>query len=865
MASTDDRRIGEANRDSREAASVLPAETDFSTRGAGRNGTTLEFHATRPTHRDYGDEQRVIVLAPAGADVAICRSILARIDVRSDVVADIAELVAALESGGAAAVMLTEDVVATPDVHRLMEFLRYQPAWSDLPVLMLSTGPESPMAARAVALLGNVVILDRPIRVAAVVSAVRTAIRARQRQYALREQMEALRQSEERFELATQATHDAIWDLDYSPRHAARYVRFAYGWGLAEHESGLDEWAERIHPDDRERVVASLRDALDGSANVWSAEYRFRGADGSYMNIFDRGQILRDAEGRAVRAVGAMMDMTESKRSEEKRKLADEELRRHDAHLRLLWESAAVLLTTDRPDAMLRGVFDKIAPHFRIDAYLNYLVDESADTLKLESWAGIRERDIETIRHIAPSDHLCGKVAAERRAIAVHHIQESREPDLALERKLGFRACAGNPLIADGRLLGTLSFATRTNDEFRPDELEFFATICRYVTAAYERLFLIRRLRDSDHRKDEFLATLAHELRNPLAPIRNALEIMRVNGSGSAVDTAARTMIERQLEQMVRLVDDLLDVSRITQGRLELRKERVALREVVKSALDTSRPWIEAGRHALEVSIPDESLYLDADPVRLAQVFSNLLNNAARYMEPGGHIWLTASAADGAVTVRVRDAGHGIEPGAIARIFDMFTQASASRDRAQGGLGVGLTLVKRLVEMHGGSVIARSEGVGAGAEFEVRLPLAAEPPAAKGVAPAAAAAHTIACRVLVADDNRDAAESMGMLLRLMGNDVKIAHDGLEAVELGAEFLPDIVLMDIGMPRLNGYEAARRMRGQPWSDGTLFVALTGWGQVEDKRKASEAGFDRHFTKPLDPSKLQALMEEYRADH
>jgi CheY-like chemotaxis protein len=317
---------------------------------------------------------------------------------------------------------------------------------------------------------------------------------------------------------------------------------------------------------------------------------------------------------------------------------------------------------------------------------------------------------------------------------------------------------------------------------------------------------------------------------------------------------------------MVRLVDDLLDVSRITQGRLELRKERVALHDVVKSALDTSRPWIEAARHELEVSLPEQALFLDADPVRLAQVFSNLLNNAARYMDRGGRIWLTAMSDDGtSVTVKVRDAGLGIDADALSRIFDMFAQASSSPDRSQGGLGVGLTLVKRLVEMHGGTVLARSEGVGAGAEFEVRLPLATEAPAHRGVEPAPSVAHAIACRVLVADDNRDAAESMGMLLRLMGNDVKIAHDGLEAVEQAADFRPDIVLMDIGKPRLNGYDAARRMREQAWSEGTMLVALTGWGQVEDKRKATEAGFDRHFTKPLDPAKLQALMAEYRAEH
>jgi PAS domain-containing protein len=344
MASTDDRPTGGQERTSREAASVRPTGDDDGPAAVSdeghRNGSPLEFKARRPSEAEGdggADEQRVLVLAPAAADVAICRSVLEQIEIETHLVSGIAEVVDDLNERGAAAVMLTEDVVASPDLHRLMQFLRYQPAWSDLPILLLSgSGAESPMAARAVALLGNVVVLERPIRVAAVVSAVRTAIRARQRQYALREQMEALRQSEERFELATQATHDAIWDLDCAVDGASgepRYVRFAYGWGLADHESGLDEWAGRIHPDDRKRVVASLLEALNGTVNGWSEEYLFRGANGAYVHIFDRGQIMRDHDGRAVRAVGAMMDMTESRRSEEKRKLADEELRRHDAHL----------------------------------------------------------------------------------------------------------------------------------------------------------------------------------------------------------------------------------------------------------------------------------------------------------------------------------------------------------------------------------------------------------------------------------------------------------------------------------------------------------------------------------------------------
>jgi len=321
-------------------------------------------------------------------------------------------------------------------------------------------------------------------------------------------------------------------------------------------------------------------------------------------------------------------------------------------------------------------------------------------------------------------------------------------------------------------------------------------------------------------------------------------------------------MIERQLEQMVRLIDDLLDVSRITRGRLELRRERVALNGVIRSAIETSRPLIEHARHELTVELPPGPIVLDADPVRLAQVFSNLLNNAARYMDDGGHIFVHAERGDGEVCVSVRDTGVGIPAEALPWIFDMFAQVSDVLERSQNGLGIGLTLVKRLVDMHGGSVEARSDGPGRGAEFTVRLPVPTTTQAVAPVEPAPAAPHSIPRRVLVADDNRDAAESMGMLLRLTGNDVRTVHDGIEAVEEAARFRPDVILLDIGMPRLNGYDAARLIRQQRWSAGTMLVALTGWGQEEDKRRASDAGFDRHFTKPLEPAELQRLIRDYR---
>ena len=371
------------------------------------------------------------------------------------------------------------------------------------------------------------------------------------------------------------------------------------------------------------------------------------------------------------------------------------------------------------------------------------------------------------------------------------------------------------------------------------------------------------RLRDADRRKDEFLATLAHELRNPLAPIRNGLAIMRLAEHDKGAVEQARRMMERQLGQMVHLIDDLLDVSRITRGKLQLRKERLELAAAVRDAVDIARPLIDAAGHALEVRLPQDSVYLDADPVRLAQVLSNLLNNAAKYTERGGHIWVTAERVDAEVRLSVRDSGIGIPAEALTAIFDMFSQVDHSLERTHGGLGIGLTLVKHLVEMHRGTIEAHSGGIGQGSEFVVRLPV---------VAPAVSASHPLddngpalpaKCRILIADDNGDAADSMGAMLRLMGNEVRVVHDGVQAVEEAEAFRPDVILLDIGMPRLNGYEAARRIRSAWWSKGMTLVAITGWGQDDDRRRARNAGFDCHLTKPVEFASLQLLIAESQA--
>ncbi len=373
-------------------------------------------------------------------------------------------------------------------------------------------------------------------------------------------------------------------------------------------------------------------------------------------------------------------------------------------------------------------------------------------------------------------------------------------------------------------------------------------------------------LREADRRKDEFLATLAHELRNPLAPIGNSLQILKMPRVDAATVQQARAMMERQVQHLVRLVDDLLDVSRVMRGKIELRREPVELATVIARAVETAQPLIEVQGHRLEISVSNESLLLDADPVRLAQVVGNLLTNAAKYTEPGGRIWLTAERAGGEAVLKVRDSGIGIAPDMLPRIFELFVQVDHAATRSQGGLGIGLTLVKNLVEMHGGTVEARSEGLGKGCEFVVRLPLLVREgpePVAERNGEQRQDTPTPGHRLLVVDDNRDAADSLATLLRLQGHDVRVVHDGVAALEAAKRFRPALIFLDLGMPRMDGYEVARRIRTTPGLEGTVLAALTGWGQQEDRRRTAEAGFDHHLVKPPEPKALERLLSDLAA--
>jgi len=382
--------------------------------------------------------------------------------------------------------------------------------------------------------------------------------------------------------------------------------------------------------------------------------------------------------------------------------------------------------------------------------------------------------------------------------------------------------------------------------------------VARDITA---RKWADTALQEADRRKDEFLAMLAHELRNPLAPLRNAVHILATKAPPIREVQWVREVIDRQVQQMTRLVDDLLDVSRISRGKIDMRKERTDLIGVINYALEASKPLIDKWGHELTVRLTPGPVSLQGDPARLAQVLSNLLNNAAKYTEQGGKITVNVECEDRTAVIRIKDTGIGIPADMLPRIFDMFTQVDRSLERARGGLGIGLSLVQKLVELHGGTVTAFSPGPGQGSEFVVRLPLADDCPpddAAESVPAKAAAATAPRRRILVVDDNKDAADSLGMLLRIMGNDVEIAYDGLQAVNSAAEFRPQLVLMDIGLPKLNGYEAASRIREQPGGGDVMLVALTGWGQEEDRRRSQEAGFDRHMTKPVETAALEELL-------
>jgi signal transduction histidine kinase/ActR/RegA family two-component response regulator len=439
------------------------------------------------------------------------------------------------------------------------------------------------------------------------------------------------------------------------------------------------------------------------------------------------------------------------------------------------------------------------------------------------------------------------------------------DEDLAICLQTGIRAVQTTPLVSrSGQLVGMISTHWKEPHSPSDRDLRLFDILARQAADLIERRRAEQalaeseaKLREDDRRKDEFLAMLAHELRNPLAPIVNAVQLLG-RPADERLQQHARGVIERQAARLTRLVDDLLEVSRIKSGRIQIHREHIALGGVIERAVETVRPLIQERRHNLSLHVSDEPLWLFADATRLEQILVNLLNNAAKYTDEGGSIELTADSSRGEAVVRVRDNGIGIEPELLSRIFELFTQAERSLDRAGGGLGIGLALVRKLVELHGGGVIVRSE-LGRGSEFIVRLPLADPTPALKTERSSERAVSTEQClRALVVDDNIDAAQSFGMLLEAAGHEVQLAHDGEAALTLADAQAPHVIFLDIGLPKIDGYEIARRLRENSAHRAARLVAMTGYGQRADRERAQAAGFDHYLVKPAAFSSIESIL-------
>ncbi|MEP7380957.1 MAG: histidine kinase N-terminal domain-containing protein [Gemmatimonadota bacterium] len=571
-------------------------------------------------------------------------------------------------------------------------------------------------------------------------------------------------------------------------------------------------------------LVAQVRDGSMQAARgePFRAELPYFVADGSERTVDVSIVPIRDPDGRVLFLAPTGNDITERKRAE--------------SALRQKVEEMSTLLDT-LPIAVFLA-HDAAASSISGNAAAHLLLRTGRSNLSMSAPDDERPRHFRVFQdgvELAPEEMPVQRAA---RGEQVRNVEvEDRFDDGTVLHTLMSAA----PLFDDaGRARGAIAT----------------------VLDVTERKRSLEALQDSDRRKTEFLATLAHELRNPLAPLLNGLQLMRVAATDDALVDKARTMMERQLAQLVRLVDDLLDVSRISQGKLALRTEPVELTAVLASAVETSRPLIDQMQQTLRVDVPDEPIVVDADLTRMAQVFMNLLNNAAKYSEPGGQIEVAVTCDPREVAVSVRDSGIGIAPEQLPLIFDMFSQVEHSIERSRGGLGIGLSLVQRLVEMHGGRIEARSEGVGRGSEFVVHLPrignsLSASVDRRTDQRPDAAFARAPR-RVLVVDDNHDGADTLQMILELAGYETCVAHDGLDALAKVARFRPDVLLLDIGLPRMNGYDVCRRVRESLCGDAMVIIALTGWGQDDDRVRSRDAGFDHHLVKPVDPASLLTLL-------
>ncbi|MDB5757498.1 MAG: hypothetical protein JWM30_787 [Burkholderia sp.] len=678
-----------------------------------------------------------------------------------------------------------------------------------------------------------------------------------------RQAEELLLASQMRLRLALDAGEMAAWQWDIGAARSAWLYGMDALHGLTPEQSAaahtLRGYLKCVHPEDRALVCAAMKHALRGGGDL-RVEYRIVRGGEQVRWLESRARILDDSHGKPAQLSGVSMDITQRKRTEQ--------------DLRFLAQASAEFATMVDIQPTFQRLARLAVPNFADWCVVDLLRDDG--TLERVAVAHADEKKAsvaEALHRRLPPDpdmpHGIWNVLRTGRAEVISDMRDniisngSWDADrLEALRRLGLRSYLGVPLLTQGKALGVITFISAESGRiYGEPDLALAGDLARRAATAMENASLYQALQRSDRAKDVFLATLAHELRNPLAPISNMLHLMRMRQAPADSAEAAQPLdlIERQVGQLSRLVNDLLDVSRINTGKIELKREPADLVAVLHSAIETSRPHIDAAQHTLELAFALPSAPLDADPLRLAQVFSNLLNNAAKYTNQGGRIQVEMHAAPTEYMVRVRDNGVGIAAPMLKDIFTVFTQVTHPVERSQGGLGIGLSLVEGLVHLHGGRVHAHSAGSGQGSEFTVYLPRTI--PTAKPAEPSQDASPSARPktqhRILVVDDNVDAASTVAELLVMLGNEVQVVHDGLSAVSTAAAMQPDTVLLDIGLPGIDGYEAARRIRAA--NAGIRLIALTGWGQDKDREQASAAGFDEHWVKPVALDKLKALGE------
>jgi PAS domain S-box-containing protein len=671
----------------------------------------------------------------------------------------------------------------------------------------------------------------------------------------------ALRESEGRFRQLADVMPQIVWTADSNGQIDYLNRRWTELTGLPQTLSNT-AWSELLHPEDAGDARRLWAASLDAGQPFEMPIRLLNRHTGAYRWHLIRTVGVTDEQGRVCRWFGTATDIDEQKRAEES--------------ARYLAAASAALASVVDYKSTLQKVANLAVPYFADWSAVDVVTEGQLERLAVSHRDPARVALVRQIMQEYPPDpeatHGALAVLRTGRPELVRDIPDellersARDArHLGLIRSLGLKSYVAVPLTnASGAAFGVLTFATAESGRLYGEaDLRLAMDLAHRASIAVENTRLYQALKEIDTRKDEFLAILAHELRNPLAPLSNSLQILRMPGVEPSVVARAHEMMTRQVAHLTRLVDDLMDVSRVMQGKIELRREPVDVGTIVSRAVETMQPLVDAQRHRLSVHLTDP-VFVHADAVRLTQVVSNLLANAIKYTPPEGCVWVSTEREENTAVVRVRDNGVGVAPHMRYRIFEMFVQGEESGAGAHGGLGIGLTLVKNLVEMHHGTVEARSEGLGHGAEFVVRLPLSTDAVALDVMqhtshsVPATASGH----RVLVVDDNQDAADSLAMLLRLQGHDVRVAHSGEAALNEAEAYSPDAVFLDIGMPGLDGYEVARRLRTRPGAERLVLAALTGWGQHADRRRSMEAGFNHHIVKPPEAQALESVFADLR---